>query len=109
MRHHEKKILKAYYDAIVEGRMAFNIRRQDDEERVDSWGGIIPHYRKIKFKEGDTITLKEWIATDADGNGEYTGREINATIGYVTNFAQQPDYVVFSLLNITHTNKESYE
>lgn len=76
--HHDLKILPEYFDAVVTGVKSFEIRKNDRE-----------------FQTGDTVTLREWV-----GDTKYSGREYTAQIGYVTEFEQQPGYVVFSLLDL---------
>lgn len=70
--HHNLKIDRPYYEAILAGKKNFEIRNNDRG-----------------FNAGDTVALR------ASGY-EY----ITATIGYVTNFAQRDGFVVFSLLDI---------
>lgn len=74
---HHLKIAPVYFEAVSEGRKTFEIRDCTDRD----------------FMEGDVVILKEW-------DQHYTGRELSANIGYVSTFAQQPDYEVFSLLNV---------
>ena len=81
---HELKIYPPYFQAVLDGDKTFEIRKDDRG-----------------FQKGDTVILKEY---DIEHRGRYipeeeryTGREYCATIGYVTSFAQQPGYVVFSL------------
>ncbi len=82
--HHELKVLPPYFDAVIDGRKTFEIRKDDRG-----------------FQAGDTVTLREY---DPEYKGfyqpekdMYTGRTYNAKIGYVTAYAQQHGYVVFSL------------
>ena len=56
---HELKILPEYFDAVRDGRKKFEIRKNDRD-----------------FKIGDTLILKEWT-------GEYTDRQIEATVTYI--------------------------
>lgn len=82
--HHELKTLPPYFQAVVDGRKTFEIRKNDRG-----------------FQAGDTVTLREYdpsykgyFQTEAQ---QYTGREYKARIGYVSNHEQQTNYVVFSL------------
>lgn len=75
--HHNLKILPKYFDSVAKGRKTFEIRKDDRG-----------------FKRGHTVTLQEY---DPE-HKSYSGREYNATIGYVTAYEQQQGYVVFSLL-----------
>lgn len=75
MAHHDLKCVQPFFDAVIEGRKRFEIRKNDRN-----------------FQEGDTVTLREYAPP------ELTGRETSWQIGYVTNFEQQRGYVVFSLL-----------
>lgn len=83
--HHELKILPPYFEAVIDGRKTFEIRKDDRG-----------------FQAGDTVTLREY---DPEYKGYhrseeqmYTGRKHSAGIGYVTAYEQQPGYVVFSLV-----------
>lgn len=75
--HHELKIARAYFEAVISGIKPFEIRKNDRG-----------------YQTGDTVTLREWD----DALQNYTNREYSATIGYVSAYEQQPGYVVFSLL-----------
>lgn len=83
--HHEIKILPPYFEAVIDGRKSFEIRKDDRG-----------------YQAGDTVTLREY---DPEYKGyyraeeqKYTGREHSAAIGYVTAHEQQDGYVVFSLV-----------
>lgn len=73
MKTHELKILPEYFGPVVSGRKTFEIRENDRD-----------------FKELDRVILKEW-------DGEYTGREVQAVIKFITDYAQKDNYVVFSI------------
>lgn len=82
--HHELKILPPYFEAVIDGRKTFEIRKDDRG-----------------FQSGDTVTLREY---DPGNKGYYrseeemyTKRKYNATIGYVSAYEQKPGWVVFSL------------
>jgi hypothetical protein len=85
--HHELKIEPPYFQAVVEGKKTFEIRKNDRG-----------------YNAGDTVFFWEYYDdTDTKSyslspNQRYTGRTHFATIGYVTGYGQQPEYVVFSLL-----------
>lgn len=82
---HELKIFRPYFQAIIEGRKTFEIR--DNRDRG--------------FNAGDVVTLNEIYPKDnLLLNGKCTGRQIKAEIGYVTNYEQKDEYVVFSLLRV---------
>lgn len=68
------KILPKYFDAVLVGIKPFEIRRNDRD-----------------FKPGQYVKLNEW-----DGQS-YTGRSLMAMITYVTDYHQQPGYVVFGM------------
>ncbi|MCJ8215434.1 DUF3850 domain-containing protein [Aeromonas veronii] len=76
--HHELKILTAYYPRVLDGSKPFEIRLNDRN-----------------FQEGDTVTLNEW-----DGE-RYTGRRVTRLITFVTDYAQQPGYVVFGMREVS--------
>lgn len=73
---HELKILPKYYQAVLECRKNFEVRKNDRD-----------------FKIGDELYLKEW-----DGE-KYTGRSIYRTITYIlkdSNYVKD-DYVILSI------------
>lgn len=71
---HCLKIWPEFYRAVLDGRKRFEIRRNDRG-----------------FSVGDLVRLQEF---DELGGG-YTGRSCLVEITYITNWAQQPDHVVF--------------
>lgn len=74
---HELKIHPVYFNAIVDGKKAFEVRKNDRN-----------------FHVGDTVILKEWK------NDNYSGKEIHAEIKYILddNFVGlQKGYVAFQL------------
>ncbi len=73
--HHDLKILTTYFPAVLDGSKPFEIRDNSDRN----------------FQQGDTVTLNEW-----DGE-RYTGSSAKRLITFVTDYAQQPGYVVFGM------------
>lgn len=74
---HELKIYPKYFEAIIDGKKTFEIRKNDRGFRV-----------------GDRVVLKEW------DNIAYSGREIHAEIKYILDdkFIGLADgYVAFSI------------
>lgn len=76
-KHHKIKISPEFFWQVFKGEKTFQIRKNDRD-----------------YKTGDTIMLMEF-----DG-ANYTGYELSATIGYMTDFKQKDGYVVFALKNI---------
>jgi ASC-1-like (ASCH) protein len=70
---HELKILPEYFDAVVNGRKRFEIRKNDRDYQV-----------------GDLLILNEW------DNG-FTGDLYKVKITYITDYAQQDGYVVMGI------------
>ena len=83
--HHHVKCVQPYFDQVLARTKLFEIRLNDRN-----------------YQTGDLITQREYI----DGN--YTGREVTAKIGYVTDFQQQSGYVVFSLLEQDDAQEECH-
>jgi len=83
MKTHELKTEPPYFQAVVDGRKRFEIRKNDRD-----------------FSEGDTLLLKEFEPV----NKEYTGREVEVKALYITDYAQQPGYVVISIQKIGAMN-----
>ncbi|ENZ5568136.1 ASCH/PUA domain-containing protein [Enterococcus hirae] len=71
---HELKILPVYFEAVVNGRKQFEIRKNDRD-----------------FQVGDQLILKEW---NKDG---FTGRACQSEITYITDYMQKNGYVVLSI------------
>lgn len=81
---HELKVWPRYFKPIIEGRKKFEIRKNDRN-----------------FAEGDVVILREWVldrSRSDDGDGYYTGRQVRKRVGFITDYAQQPGYVVFGLV-----------
>ncbi len=81
--HHKLKCLPPFFQAVLDGRKTFEVRRDDRG-----------------FQAGDDVTLREFdpkLQGYCDEH-RYTGREASFRIGYVTGWEQQPGHVVFSLL-----------
>lgn len=73
---HKLKIQPQYFKEICNGKKSFEIRKNDRD-----------------FKVGDKLLLQEYLSETK----EYTGRVIERKITYLTNFAQQENYVVMSI------------
>ena len=70
---HSLKILPQYFAAVLSGNKTFEIRKNDG------------------FHEGDFIVLREW-------NGKkFTGQALSKQITYITDFEQQPGFVVMGI------------
>ncbi len=79
--HHCLKLHAEYFDDIKEKRKTFETRFNDRN-----------------YKVGDVVTLKEGVHTL---NGyKYSGREVSAEIGYISNFGVNEGYVTFSLIKV---------
>lgn len=78
MRTHELKTWSHFFQEVLDGRKLFEIRRNDRD-----------------FKLGDHLHLIEVEAEDL--TAKKTGRELVVEVLYMTDFAQQGDYVVMSI------------
>ncbi|WP_025852815.1 DUF3850 domain-containing protein [Paenibacillus ehimensis] len=74
-RIHEVKTLPQYFEPAATGIKKFTIRKNDRNYQV-----------------GDTLRKREW-----DPNTGYTGRQVLFTITYMTDYAQQPGFVVMGI------------
>jgi len=72
---HQLKIWPTFFQVAWVGDKPFEIRKNDRN-----------------FQERDEITLSEYNSEEDD----YTGREIDGIITYITSFKQKKGYVVFS-------------
>lgn len=79
---HKLKVQPQYFKALWCGDKTFEIRKNDRN-----------------FEERDEVVLQEieWAGHD------YTGREIEGLITYMTDFEQKPGYVVFSFRETRRT------
>lgn len=75
LRTHELKCWPEYFQAVLDGRKTFEIRRDDRG-----------------FGAGDLLLLRECSV-----EGHYSGRSLTRTVSYVTSFQQREDYVVLAL------------
>lgn len=82
---HKIKCNSVCFQATLDKDKTFEIRSNDR------------HYQK-----GDSVIMEEF---QIDGH-KYTGRQLQFEIGFVTNYAQSEDYVVFSCLNIGPRNTD---
>lgn len=78
-KHHEVKLEIFYFTQVELGYKTFEIRENDRD-----------------YQAGDKITLKEFCKT----HSYYTGRSISFTVGYVCDYKQIDNHVVFSLLDM---------
>lgn len=80
---HELKILPPYFEAVLSGEKTFEIRNNNDRG----------------FEKGDTLVLREFdpeLSCKFALEG-YTGRTIERVVSYVSNYEQQPGFVVLGL------------
>lgn len=75
---HELKIQSEYFLAVINKTKTFEIRKNDRD-----------------FKVGDKIILRE-----IDSRGRYTGRSAFRNIAYITDYAQQENYVVMAITEL---------
>lgn len=80
MTTHKLKTWPDLYMAILEGRKTFEVRNNDRG-----------------FKIGDILELQEFRPTKDAKSGQFTGRSLLVDVIYLTDFAQQPGYVVMSI------------
>ena len=74
------------FQATMDKDKTFEIRRNDRH-----------------FQKGDNVIMEEFDRKE----NKYTGRQVQFEIGFVTNYAQTIDYVVFSCLNIEPRNTDN--
>lgn len=76
MKTHFLKTWPEYFQAVVEDRKPFEIRRNDRDYAV-----------------GDVLVLQEWCPV----KGDYTGNYVKRCVSYLTDFEQKPGFVVLGL------------
>ncbi|MED4852257.1 DUF3850 domain-containing protein [Caldifermentibacillus hisashii] len=74
---HRLKIQPKYFEAVCDGKKSFEIRKNDRN-----------------FQVGDSLLLEEYNPETQ----EYTGRVVERKITYITNYAQQENYVVMAIV-----------
>nr|WP_053434841.1 DUF3850 domain-containing protein [Sporosarcina globispora] len=76
-KRHELKILPEYYNEVYRGVKTFEIRKNDRD-----------------FKVGDTLVIKEYFPNSES----FSGRFIEKKITYITDYAQNENYVVMAIV-----------
>lgn len=74
---HKLKIQPEYFNEVCTGNKSFEIRKNDRN-----------------FQVGDTLLLQEFNSETQT----YTGRVAERMVSYITNYAQQNDYVVMAII-----------
>lgn len=75
MKRHDLKILPEYFNAVINNTKNFEIRKNDRNYQV-----------------GDILVLNEYFP-----NQGYSGKKVERIITYITDFMQQPDYIVMAV------------
>jgi hypothetical protein len=76
MTRHDLKCWPEYFRPVWMGVKRFEIRRNDRDYRV-----------------GDELLLREW----EPGDEKYSGRELLMRVVYLTDFEQQPGFIVMGI------------
>ncbi|KEF40137.1 protein of unknown function with PDB structure (DUF3850) [Schinkia azotoformans MEV2011] len=74
---HKLKTYPEYFSEVCTGKKSFEIRENDR-----------------CFKVGDTLLLQEFLPEE----GSYTGRVVERKVSYITDYAQQENYVVMAIV-----------
>lgn len=85
MKTHELKTWPSFFEAVFNGSKTFECRKNDRD-----------------FAPGDSLILREFLPTDHHSGGDYTGREMKKTVGFVVHggvFGIEPGYCVMALLS----------
>lgn len=77
---HHLKTRVVFFEAILTGAKTFEIRYNDRDFQVE-----------------DGLILQEWDDRNPMEEGHFTGREIQRTITYITDFQQRPGYIVMGI------------
>lgn len=86
---HKLKILSKYYEAILQGKKTFEVRKDDRQ-----------------FSEGDTLLLQECVTPYGCG---YTGREMTVEATYILRDSEYvKDGFCIIGIKIISTNKSKY-
>lgn len=84
---HELKIWPQFYEEVKNKSKTWEYR-----------------YNDRNFQKGDTVILREWVR-EGKTDGFYSGREINANVGYVFPLSS---YCIFSLLDVFEVQSEPH-
>lgn len=79
MKEHRLKTWSQFFPALVSGAKPFEIRQDDGRG----------------FEVGDLLILEEWN----QDSQSYTGQKLFKQVTYITDFQQQPGYVVMGIRN----------
>lgn len=94
---HKLKCWTEFFAAIQQGRKTFEIRKNDRDFRVYDWL-LLQEWQKA---EANPRCRSEVHGEEQEGciclPGWYTGAELRVEVTYMTDFAQQPGYVVMSI------------
>lgn len=86
---HKVKIWPEYFNQVRNGRMKFQLRRNDRD-----------------FQVGDELLLKEWHETLSEG-WKYTGRELLVRVDYIMDPADHSAFGLFQgyvIMSISHVH-----
>lgn len=86
---HKLKILSRYYEAILQGKKTFEVRKDDRQ-----------------FQQGDTLILQETVTPYGCG---YTGREMKVEVTYILRDSEyvKDGYCIMGI-KIISANKSRY-
>lgn len=80
-RVHSLKIAPEWFQAVMDGRKTFEIRRNDRD-----------------FLVGDVLHLEEYDAAAYGDGGGYTGRWVCRRVSFLTDYHQEHGFVVLGLI-----------
>jgi len=81
---HKLKTIPCYFERVWDDEKNFEIRYDEDRG----------------FQKGDKVILREYERSKPTiDSHRYTGRQVIATIGFVTGYEQKENHVVFSLVD----------
>lgn len=79
-KEHDLKCWPEFFEQVQDGRKPFEIRYNDRDYAV-----------------GDLLRIHEYRPGKGHDEGEYTGREVERRVTYLTDFMQWPKWVVLGL------------
>lgn len=84
MAHHDLKMWSGHFQPVVNGEMKADIR----------------HTRDRDFQKGDSVTFHEINTVEGSAEVVFTGRDVSAQIGYVSEHGVIPGHVCLSLSRV---------
>ncbi len=100
---HYLKTVQPYYNAVVRGEKPFEIRKNDRKFQLGDYVCLREAIVSYDYKKLTEVSYSDnkMIEGEPEEIITLTGLEIWKKIVYITDFNQQPGFVVFALRNLS--------